>query len=62
MAVAAIGAACGAFVIEVLVKLGVQNPLRQRFFRSSSNPSLANTSFGSQPESSWSRSSFSIAM
>jgi hypothetical protein len=27
-----------------------------------SNPSLANTSFGSRPASNWSRSSFSIAM
>jgi hypothetical protein len=33
MAVAAIGAAFGAFVFEVLVKLGVQNPLRKRLLQ-----------------------------
>ena len=33
MAVAAIGAALGAFILEVLIKLGVQNPLRQRLLQ-----------------------------
>jgi hypothetical protein len=33
MAVAAVGTAFGAFIIEVLVKLGVQYPLRQRLLQ-----------------------------
>ena len=33
MAVAAVAAARGAFILEVLIKLGVQNPLRQRLLQ-----------------------------
>jgi hypothetical protein len=63
MAVAAVGAALGAFILEVLIKLGVQNPLRQRLLQVvEQTVSLAKTSFGSRPASSWSKSSFSIAM
>ena len=40
MAVAAIGAAFGAFVLKVLVKLGVQNPLRKRLLQLVQQPVL----------------------
>ena len=40
MAVASIGAALGAFVIEVLVEFGVQYPLRQRLLQLVQQPVL----------------------
>jgi hypothetical protein len=63
MAVAAIDAAFNPLTIQVLVEFGIQNPLRQCLLQAvKRRPSFANTSFGSRPESNWSRSSFSIAM
>lgn len=60
--VATIGAAIAAFLVEMIVKPGVQNALRKRLLQIVEQPvpgkDLARVAYGK----SWSNSSFSMAM
>src|SRR5207344_379719 len=58
IAIAMIGFALSAIAVQMLIELGVQNPLGQRPLQLSTSPSLLNTSFGSRPAKSWSSKSF----